>query len=118
MKERLPLQGLRIHLSGAVPEDATEAQATLVQEFVQRFARAVFREGGVLIHGSHPSFEQPLKTAASAFVSAGGGRDSLILVRAQQFAVSKEQLEEIETQREYSKVEIIPAHSADNHQLL
>ena len=88
MNERHPLQGIRIHLCGSVPDDANEVQATSIQDFVRRLAQAVFREGGVLIHGSHPSFEQPLKDAASAFVSAGGARDSLILVRAQQFAYS------------------------------
>jgi predicted acylesterase/phospholipase RssA len=118
MNERLPLQGIRIHLSGSVPEDATEAQTTSIREFVQRFAKAVLREGGVLIHGSHPSFEQPLKTAASAFVSAGGERDSLILVRAQRFAATEEHLKEIEAQRAYATVEIIPANSPDLTQSL
>jgi uncharacterized protein len=118
MNERHPLRGIRIHLSGSVPDDAPEVQATSIQDFVRRLAQAVFREGGVLIHGSHPSFEQPLKAAASAFVSAGGGRDSLILVRAQQFAATEEQLKEIKAQRAYATVEIVPAHSADSKQIL
>lgn len=118
MNERHPLQGIRIHLSGSVPEDASEVQVTSIHDFVRRFAQAVFREGGVIIHGSHPSFEQPLKAAASAFVSAGGARDSLILVRAQQFAATEEQLKEIEAQRAYATVEIVPAHSADSKQSL
>lgn len=51
-------------------------------------------------------------------MSVGGARDSLILVRAQQFAATEEQLKEIEAQRAYATVEIVPAHSTDTRQSL
>ena len=104
-----PLQAIRVHLSGSIPDDASPEQAKSIKLFVERFAQAVLRDGGTLIHGSHPSFEEPLKAAASAFVSAGGARDALILVRAQKFATTTEQLNEIGAQRQYSTVQIVPA---------
>src|SRR5260370_1419067 len=72
MKQRLPLHGIRVHLSGSIPDDATKEQSEGIALFVERFARAVLREGGTLIHGSHPTFDQPLQAAARPFVSAGG----------------------------------------------
>src|ERR1051325_6664245 len=108
-----PLRGIRVHLSGSVPEDATEVQAKSIALFVERFAQEVLRDGGTLIHGSHPSFNIPLKAAASQFVSAGGARDALIFVRAQKFATTSEQLREIEAQRHYSAVQIVPAVFGD-----
>jgi patatin-like phospholipase/acyl hydrolase len=108
---RLPLQGIRIHLSGSIPDDANEQQRTSIAQFVERFAQAVLRDGGTLIHGSHPTFDAPLKAAAGRFVSAGGERDALILVRAQRFATTPEQLSEIEEQRQFSTVQIVPAVS-------
>ncbi len=107
------LRGIRIHLSGSIPDDASELQAQSIALFVERFAQAVLRDGGTLIHGSHPSFDAPLKAAAGAFVSAGGARDALVLVRAQKFATTTEQFHEIEAQRQYATVQIVPAVFGD-----
>jgi patatin-like phospholipase/acyl hydrolase len=109
----VPLQAIRVHLSGSIPNDATEQQAKSIALFVERFAQAVLRDGGTLIHGSHPSFIGPLKAAASPFVSGGGASDALILVRAQKFAISTEHLREIEAQRQYATVQIVPAAFGD-----
>jgi len=109
MRPRLPLLGVRVHLSGSIPEEASQEQANAILSFVQKLAQAVFREGATLIHGSHPSLHRPLEAAARSFVAAGGERDALTLVRAQKFAVTSEQLAEIEAHREYCAVQIVPA---------
>ena len=98
----------QVHLSGAVPDQCPEAQRDAIMSFVQKFAAAIFREGGTLIHGSHPSFQKPLEEAARPFVGAGGARDALTLVRAQKYASTAEQLVEMEAQREYAAVHVIP----------
>ena len=114
----MPLRGIRVHLSGSVPDDAAHEHSKSITLFVERFAQAVLREGGTLIHGSHPTFVEPLRAAASPFVSAGGARDALVLVRAQKFAITSEQLAEIEAQRKYSTVQIVPAFIGDINRTL
>ena len=109
MPPRPALNGIRLHLSGSIPDDATDDQALGITSFVERFARAVLREGGTLVHGSHPTFEKPLQAAATSFVLAGGSKDALTLVRAQKYAVTSEQLAIIEAQREYCAVQIVPS---------
>src|SRR5436190_3492071 len=109
MPGRLPLLGVRIHLSGSVPDEAAADDAMSIRSFATKLAQTAFREGATLIHGSHPSFEQPLAAAAMAFVASGGERDSLTLVRAQKFATTKEQLAEIDAQRTYAAVQVVPA---------
>lgn len=118
MKQHPPLQGIRVHLSGSIPDDVTETQSNAIARFVERFARAVLREGGTLIHGSHPSFDEPLRAAALPFVAAGGERAALVLVRAQKFAMTSAQLAEIEAQRQYSSVQIVPAVFGNPNQSL
>ena len=109
MPSHLPLRGVRIHLAGSVPESATAEQAAGIVSFVQKFAGAVLHEGGTLIHGSHPTFQDPLKAATQPFVQADGARDALTLVRSHKFATTAEQLAEVDEQRKYSAVHIIPA---------
>jgi uncharacterized protein len=123
MTQRPPLAGVRVHLSGAVPDQCPDAQRDAIVSFVQKFAAAVFREGGTLIHGSHPSFQKPLEDAARLFVYAGGERDVLTLVRSQKYADTPEQLAEMEAQREYAAVHVIPEipdpnHLAETHSLV
>jgi uncharacterized protein len=74
-----PLYGVRIWLSGAVPSDATEAQKAAVVTFVREFATEVFRNGGHILHGSHPSFVGPLLEQAKEHVAKGGRKDCLTL---------------------------------------
>ncbi|WP_345973007.1 CBASS cGAMP-activated phospholipase [Sulfurimonas diazotrophicus] len=114
----LPLLGVRIHLSGAIPEDSTPEQEAGIRKFVEKFARKIFSEGGVLIHGSHPTFLEPLETAARQFIEADGEKDSLVLVRAQKFAISTEHLEEIERQRKFASVQIMPSAPGDPNENL
>lgn len=107
------LRGIRVHLSGSIPDAAGAEQAKSISLLVERLAQAVFRDGGTLIHGSHPTFIPPLQAAAERFVAAGGQRDALILVRAQKFAMTSQQAAEIEAQRKYSAVQIVPADIFD-----
>lgn len=99
------LSGVRVHLSGAVLDERKEETCLFVKALVSQ----ILREGGSVIHGSHPSMAEPLEKAARDFLQAGGEIGSLTLVRAQQFSKTEEQVAEIEIQREYAAVQIVPA---------
>jgi hypothetical protein len=109
-----PLAGVRVHLSGAVPDESSAAQREGIQLFATQLAAAVFREGGTLIHGSHPSMQESLEAAAKQFVERGGQSDALTLVRAQKYAVTPDQQAAIEAERRYAAVHIIPALASDS----
>jgi uncharacterized protein len=55
-----------------------------------------------------PDADGSLEAAAKPFVLNRGARDALTLVRAQKYASTPEQLAEIEVQREYAAVHVIP----------
>lgn len=109
MKVRAPLQGVRVHLSGSIPDDCSPQQREKMTAFVTRLASGVLSMGGTLLHGSHPSLSAALRAAAQPFVAAGGSPESLVLVRAAQYASSPEQLKDIAEQRQYATVHLIPA---------
>lgn len=113
MSPTLPLRGVRFHLAGSVSDEAGEEDARGIRDFVRRFTAAVLREGGTLIHGSHPSLEESLRLAAEPFVAADGPRDALTLVRSHQFAVTDEHLATIARQRKYAAVHVTPAKPGD-----
>jgi uncharacterized protein len=102
------LQGIRILLSGSIPDSSTESQTQGILTFVEQFAKEVLQQGGTLVHGSHPRFIAPLRAAAVPFVRDGGSRDRLTLVRASRHDESGELETRIATQREWAVVEIIP----------
>lgn len=108
MTTSLPLAGVRVQLSGSIPESATPEEALAIQQFVGSLACAIFSEGGTVVHGSHPSLEETLGLAAVDFVKAGGSSDALTLVRSQKYAKTSEHLAEIELARTYAVVHIIP----------
>ncbi|OPG72285.1 Patatin [Pseudomonas ogarae] len=101
------LAGVRIHLSGS----NKELQANIA-EVVQKFAAKVFSEGGSIVHGSHPSFTEPLRKAAENFIQAGGSKGALTLVRAKSYS-TEQYTAEIEEQRTFASVEIVPADNSD-----
>src|SRR5208283_964174 len=74
-----PLQGVRIWVSGAVPPGINEQQQNAILEFVGRFAETVFRAGGHILHGSHPSFIPTLLAEAKKHLKNGGRKDCLTL---------------------------------------
>lgn len=106
---RLPLHGVRVHLSGSVPESSTTEKVADIHNFVQKLASKIFSEGGTVIHGSHPTLSKPLENSARDFVEAGGQKDALTLVRAQKLAETAEQQAEIDIQRKTATVQIIPS---------
>lgn len=103
VKQRLA--GVRIHLSGSNKEQNED-----IYHFVSRLAAKIFSEGGSIVHGSHPSFIAPLKQAAEGFTAAGGDKGALTLVRAKSYATN-EYAAEIDDQRRYAAVEIVPVDS-------
>ena len=107
MIPRQPLAGVRIHLSGSAPDERQEE----ICLFVKALASRIFSEGGSVIHGSHPSLSKPLEDAARGFLHAGGEVGALTLVRAQKFAETDEQIAEIEIQRQFAAVQIVPAEA-------
>jgi patatin-like phospholipase/acyl hydrolase len=109
MSIRPPLLGVRLHLSGSVPDAATPSQADSIRLLAEKLAGRVFSEGGTIIHGSHATLLRSLESAARRFLQAGGRKDALTLVRAQKFSLTQDHLAEIDVQREFSAVQIMPA---------
>jgi hypothetical protein len=105
MASRQPLAGVRVHLSGSVPD----TQKDEICLFVKQLCTTIFNEGGAVVHGSHPTFVEPLEEAARAFIDAGGDIGALTFVRAQKFAESAEQIQEIDRQRQFAIVQVVPA---------
>jgi len=94
-------------LSAAVADDMRPAPSIDVAEFVRQLARAVFREGGHLVHGSHPSIVPMLRGAAEEAFPDGGALSRLTLVRAAKFS-TEQYAADIEAQRAFARVEAIP----------
>lgn len=107
MATTLRLSGVRVHLSGSNKELRSD-----MADFVKKFAEKVFSEGGSIVHGSHPSFIEPLREAAEGFIQAGGRKEALTLVRAKRYSTD-EYTDEIEEQRAFASVEIVPAEDND-----
>jgi hypothetical protein len=72
----MPLDGVRVHLSGAVPDEVPDTTRAGIHDFVLRFATLVFREGGTILHGSHPTLLAPLQRAAEAYLRSKGRKDA------------------------------------------
>ena len=84
------LSGVRIWLSGSVPGEATPEETERIQKFVEVFAESVFRLGGQIAHGSHPSLLEPLRTAAERFQSHTGDKAPLGLFVSRLFLKESE----------------------------
>lgn len=82
------LGGARIWLSGAVPEDSesTEEERNSILEFVREFSSMVFRAGGSILHGAHPSFTPLLLSCAEKYQTSGGRKDCLTLAVSRFFS--------------------------------
>jgi predicted acylesterase/phospholipase RssA len=101
------LSGVRVHLSGSNKDLQPD-----IADFVHKLASKVFSEGGSIVHGSHPSFIEPLRKAAEGFILAGGSKDALTLVRAKSYSTDQYDAE-IEVHRAFASVEIVPADNSD-----
>lgn len=102
------LAGVRICLSAELSDDMRPAPGIDPALFVRELAEAVFREGGYLVHGSHPSIVPVLARAAAASFPDGGAADRLTLVRSARHSTDRHAAE-IEAQRAFARVEPIPA---------
>jgi hypothetical protein len=83
-----PLAAWRVGLSGAIPERESWGGRALdreIQRLVAALAERVLRDGGHLVHGTHPSFTPVLCGQARAFYGSGAGSGAghlLTLVRS------------------------------------
>lgn len=107
------LRGVRIWLSGAVPPDATEAQRDSILAFVRQFAAAVFRSGGHILHGSHPSFTPTLLAESDRFIKAEGRKDCLTLAVSRYWSKTSRAVP-IQEWREHCLVYETPESTGDN----
>lgn len=108
-----PLHGVRIWLSGAVPKDATEEQRDSILTFVGRFAETVFRSGGHILHGSHPTFYPTLLAEADKYVAAGGRKDCLTLAVSRYWSKTPDTVP-IQEWRQHCMVYETPESSGSN----
>jgi len=71
------LAGMRIWLSGAVPKEAAVEEGERIRDFVALFAREVFKRGGTIVHGSHPTIRDLLLAEAKRYRQAKAMRGPL-----------------------------------------
>lgn len=107
------LQGVRIWLSGAVPLDASESQCDSILAFVGQFAATVFRNGGHILHGSHPSFTLTLLAEAGKYVKAGGRKDCLTLAVSRYWSKNADTIQ-LQNWREHCMVYETPEATGDS----
>ena len=82
----MDLQNVRVWLSGSIPNDDAEAEKR-IEEFVYEFAVEVFRRGGTIVHGHHPTILPALARAADFFIQSRPGRKaSLALFVSREFS--------------------------------
>lgn len=84
--EASPLAGVRIWLSGAVPDDAAADERERIREFVKIFAREAFSRAATIVHGSHPTIRDVLLDEARAYHDQTGTKAPLRLVVSDFFA--------------------------------
>jgi predicted acylesterase/phospholipase RssA len=89
-----PLGGVRIWLSGSLPEAdvASEADRAAILDFVKRFSEMVFRAGGHIIHGSASSFTPLLLDQAKVYQQRGGKKDCLVLAVSRHWSKDSQQV--------------------------
>jgi patatin-like phospholipase/acyl hydrolase len=86
MADLTPLKGTRIWLSGSQPEGLDEVASARFSAFIARLGELIFRDGGTIIHGSHPTVAATLLSAAEQFQKgARGSRDCLVLAASKFF---------------------------------
>ncbi len=81
----MKLEGYRIWLSAAIPDDgsAEEADRERIGQFVRILTKAVFREGGSLVHCCHPSIVLALLEVAKEYPP--GEKAPLVLIASDYF---------------------------------
>jgi hypothetical protein len=107
------LMGARIWLSGSVPDETSDADREAILEFVAGISRGVFRAGGSIIHGTHPTIWPTLLNTAAEFQAAGGSLDCLRLVVSRYYSGVAEE-SQMEHWRQHARVIEIPATDGDD----
>ena len=95
MNDLAPLNGARIWLSGAMPDGVDAAETERFIAFLERISALIFKAGGSIVHGCHPTVVDALLRSATTYQDpqgAKGKRDCLML------AASKFHHEKYETQ--------------------
>src|SRR5258708_27798287 len=114
-----PLRGARIWLPGTVPDAADGLVPSSIRSFVEQLSEKIFRDGGSIIHGSHPTIWPSLLKQATKFQQAGGARDCLTLAVSRQFSSAPEQSGiDMNAWRACSLVHEVPAEPGNNAQHL
>lgn len=108
------LQGVRIWLSGAIPTEASGKQQAAIKRFVKEFAAAVFKSGGHILHGSHPSLTPILLEAAIEFGWQAGGRRDCLTLAVSRYWSKKEDFLPLQKWRERCIVYETPEATGNN----
>src|SRR5262249_21407509 len=90
-----PLKGARIGLSGAMPDGVDAAEAERFTAFLERISALIFKAGGSIIHGSHPTVVDALLRSATTYQDPQGARGKRDCLR---LAASKFHYEKYKTQ--------------------
>lgn len=77
-----PLSGVRLWLSGSVPNDASAELRERIETFTQLLAEKAFSQNSILLHGFHPTLTPTLLAAARRYHEQTGRRAPLHLVVA------------------------------------
>jgi uncharacterized protein len=103
----LDLRGTRVWLSGAVPPEASEAEQDSMRRFITAFANEVFRAGGYIVHGSHPTVVPILIDEVKKHLKEGGRKDRLTLAVSRHWSKHSDVVP-VHVWREYCVVNEIP----------
>jgi patatin-like phospholipase/acyl hydrolase len=80
MQADIRLSGVRLWLSGSVPEAVDAAESARLVEFTKTLASAAFRAGASVVHGCHPSLMKPLLEAAIEYRTKTNRKAPLVLI--------------------------------------
>jgi hypothetical protein len=90
------LDGFEIGLSGAVPDRAEwdePAQDRAILEFVALLSGLIFKYGGRVVHGSHPTFTPVIMRQAQLHAGERAGRPPLTLLMSELWAKDLDDVE-------------------------
>jgi uncharacterized protein len=85
------LRGVRIWLSGSIPDEVGPEEKQRIHDFLSAFAKEVFRRGGRLVYGSHPSIRDVLLDAAREYKTRTGQKAGLVMVVSRLYSKEPEQ---------------------------
>lgn len=85
------LRGVRIWLSGSIPDEVGPEEKQRIRDYLSAFAKEVFRRGGRLVCGSHPSIRDVLLDAAREYKTRTGEKAGLVLVVSRLYSKEPEQ---------------------------